>query len=482
MQTDYLRGLRIVAYLDRQLSEYKTAVPLIHIQHANVDQELEKLRPEHGKSSDDTKNNNYQLAKQLADAKQDLIKVVGHFPIVALWLINKYEQLYDALTVDVEEATSDFSVAISEIKHAFLILHQGNSSTRSNHLNRIQSQHRLILQVQLFPFSFDDLMECTELVVYQFKARGLSVALNYFNNNQVSIISKRLEQINASKSQLLQTFATTAISNYDENFLFLARNDMPKFLGDLIFAERAWLKARQALVMANNKLVSFIVNQYKGNFLDFNDLVQEGQTGLLKAVDRFDYRLGFQFSTYAGYWIRQAISRSLSRSERSVRIPCEQIANINRVFRIKDQLTAQVGREVTVQEIAAETQLSCADINHILAISQTAVPLEGNDDDESDGSFAPVDFLEQQIFTHPMEEIAETELAKLIADAIKTLNPREAKVVCSHFGVLEESGSEMTLQEIGDELHLTRERIRQIQVIALNKIKLNYGQQLISFL
>ena len=104
----------------------------------------------------------------------------------------------------------------------------------------------------------------------------------------------------------------------------------------------------------------------------------------MKAVDRFDYRLGFQFSTYAGYWIRQAISRSLSRSERSVRIPCEQIANINRVYRAKDQITTRVGRDASIQEIAEQTQLSCEDINTILAIAQSAISLDGSDDDDSE--------------------------------------------------------------------------------------------------
>jgi RNA polymerase sigma factor (sigma-70 family) len=200
---------------------------------------------------------------------------------------------------------------------------------------------------------------------------------------------------------------------------------------------------------------------------------------LLKAVDRYDHRLGFQFSTYAGYWIRQAISRSLSRCERVVRVPCGQVANINKVFRVKEQFIARTGEEPTIKELAECATLSSDEIHAVLSISQTALSLEGYDEDE-ESSFAPIDFLEQQVFTPSFIKIAQTDLENLMGKAIKILNPREAKVICCHFGV--EVDREMTLQEIGAELNLTRERVRQIQVIALDKIKRSFGEQLMSFL
>ena len=243
-------------------------------------------------------------------------------------------------------------------------------------------------------------------------------------------------------------------------------------------AEKLWQQARQELAAANSRLVLFIANQYKSGFLDFDDLVQEGQTGLLKAVDKFDYQLGFQFSTYAGYWIRQAISRALSRGERLVRVPCGQVANINKVYRAKNELSALTGIEPSVKELADYTKLSEAEIFSILTFAQTALSLENQDDDED--SFAPIDYLEQHIFAHALQTIADKELTELLSKAIDTLNPREAKIICEHFGV--ETGTEMTLQEIGSELNLTRERVRQIQVIALNKIKTSFGQQLMYFL
>jgi RNA polymerase primary sigma factor len=161
-----------------------------------------------------------------------------------------------------------------------------------------------------------------------------------------------------------------------------------------------------------------------------------------------------------------------------VRVPCGQMATINRVYRAKDELMLKTGKEPSITELAAYTKMTEQEINTILSISQTAMSLENFDDDED--TSAPIDFLEQQIFTHAFVEIAESDLGNVLNKAMQTLNPREAKVIACHFGV--ENDIEMTLQEIGAELHLTRERVRQIQVMALNKMKRHYGEQLVSFL
>jgi len=199
----------------------------------------------------------------------------------------------------------------------------------------------------------------------------------------------------------------------------------------------------------------------------------------LKAADRYDYRLGFKFSTYAGYWIRQAISRSLSRSERVVRIPCGQVGLINKFFRDRERLLAQIGKEPSLQDLAAHTGLSPEEINTLLAISQTAVPIEASPDDDEE-AFAPIDFIEQHIFISPVGVLEQSDLERLLAQALKILNPREAKIICEHFGV--DGDRELTLKEIGAELSLTRERVRQIEVGALGKIKRHYGGQLSGFL
>ena len=391
-------------------------------------------------------------------------------------MLKEYEQkAYTAEQDDEATLESELTTALADIKKQFYSLSRKVITDASY----IVDKQNLVTALQLFPFSFHDLTKLVDVIVYAYKFRGLCYqSSTHRAENNADLILKRLEGLSRRSSINASKWSDIVLA-YDEQFLFLSSSDMHKYFTEVVLSEHLWLSLRQKLATANSRLVLFIANQYKGGFLDFDDLVQEGQTGLLKAVDRFDYRLGFQFSTYAGYWIRQAISRSLSRCERVVRVPCGQVANINKVFRVKDQVIAQTGREPTIKELAECAKISNDEIHSILSISQTAMPLEGSEEDE-ENSFAPIDFLEQQVFTHSFMKIAQTDLENLISKAIKILNPREAKVICCHFGV--DSDNAMTLQEIGAELNLTRERVRQIQVIALDKIKRSFGEQLLSFL
>ena len=421
-------------------------------------------------------HSNFKVARQLKDEKSRLSYALAQFPVTALWLLNEYEQ--NACTAELDdEATlgSELTTALAEIKKQF---HALARETLTNGPCAVDKQN-LATALQRFPFSFHDLTKLVDVIVYAYKFRGLCYQpTTHSTENNADLILKRLEGLSRRNSINASKWSDT-VSAYDEQFLFLSSSDMHKHFADAVFSEHRWLGLRQKLATANSRLVLFIANQYKGSFLDFDDLVQEGQAGLLKAVDRYDYRLGFQFSTYAGYWIRQAISRSLSRCERVVRVPCGQVATINKVFRTKEQFIARTGKEPTINELAECTTLSNDEIHAVLSISQTAMSLEGSGEDE-ENSFAPIDFLEQQVFTHSFMKIAQTDLENLISKAIKILNPREAKVICCHFGV--DADNEMTLQEIGAELNLTRERVRQIQVMALEKIKRSFGEQLMSFL
>ena len=446
-------------------------------------------------------NRNLQLAKLQEEHKTKLIAALSKFPVTALWVLSRYEQASakDEQEDETQAAASELDGFLNDIKKHY---HEISQSASGNNLKNeacTNAKQRLKNAVQQFPFAFEDLVKLVDIITYAFKFRGISLNLtcctDYLNpdylstglsepshaKKQSNIILKRLEGVARRGSpSLAEQFKAMDLQSTDEQFLFLSINEMSDLLADVVLAEHYWLAYRQQLATANSKLVLFIANQYKGNFLDFEDLVQEGHTGLLKAVDRFKYRLGFQFSTYAGYWIRQAISRALSRSERVVRIPCGQIATINRLFRAKDELTLKAGKEPNIEELAKHAKLSEDEVNTLLAIAQSSVPLEGYEDEEDEHSFAPIDFLEQKVFTHSYAIIADSQLNTLVKSAIKTLNAREAKILCAHFGI--GNDQQMTLQEIGAELNLTRERVRQIQVVALNKIKTRYGEQLLSFL
>jgi RNA polymerase primary sigma factor len=435
------------------------------------------------KEIDNSENRNITLARHVEEYKTKLIDALSQIPMSALWLLTKYEQEF--INADQDEDNSidtDLSEALKTINKCFNHLCATRSDADATGYALTRAKTKLTNAIKEFPFAFNDLTKLVDVILYSIDWRHLSPAYDSTTDKKHNeIIRKRLTKaLSEKKLSIAKQFNAIGFANYEEKFLFLEPNEMSALVSTLILAEHNWLFYRQQLATANAKLVFFIANQYKGSFLDFDDLVQEGNSGLLKAVDRFKYRLGFQFSTYAGYWIRQAISRALSRSERVVRIPCGQIATINKVFRAKDELTLKTGCEPTVQELAERTNLTDQEINNILSISQTAIPLETFEDEDDDQAFAPISFLEQNVFTHSYDKIAGNQLQNLISEAVKGLNPREAKIISSHFGV--GTDQQKTLQEIGSELNLTRERVRQIQVVALNKIKMRYGDQLHSFL
>ena len=459
-----------MAYLNTQLSKQD----LVVVDKATVSVES-SIQSDTG-TENYVENSNFHIASKLKIEKSKLINALSQFPMTALWLLNQYEQRTDIVEQD-EDLTveAELTTDLKEIKKYFYSL-SVKSVTDNSYAAEKQD---LTTALQLFAFTFNDLVGLVDMFVFAYKFRGLCYQSGSQSNKKESdLMLKRLEG-DARRSKNKASVWSEIFLSYDEQFLFLSSSDMPKYFTEIVFSENNWLKLRQQLATANSRLVLFIANQYKGGFLDFDDLVQEGQTGLLKAVDRYDYRLGFQFSTYAGYWIRQAISRSLSRCERVVRVPCGQVANMNKVFRVKDQFIAKKGREPSLKELAEQVKLSPEEITSIFAISQTAISLEGTEE-EGEVLFSPIDYLEQEVFVDSFKKISKMDLDSLIGKAIKGLNPREAKVISCHFGV--EVENSMTLQEIGVELNLTRERVRQIQVMALNKIRRSFGDQLVAFL
>ncbi len=405
---------------------------------------------------------NFAFARRLEYAKLKLIESLARFPVTALWVLNKYEQNTENLSAELIDTLKNLK------KHNLIAsLSLGEDS---------EEKQSFIKVFKALPFSFEELVELTDLVVYTFQiSESADQATKYQLKKSAYWLVKRLK--NLDRLNKLALFDNLRVLQMTGDS-FLSNELLHQYVSDTVRAEHFWLQVRQCLVENNVKLVLFIANQYKGGFLDFDDLVQEGQTGLLVAVDKFDYHLGCQFSTYAAYWIRQRISRALSRNERVVRVPCEQVSNIAKLFRAKEELLLTTGQEPSVQELVDYLKIPSDEINAILSISQTALPLE-NFDSEDEVS-APIDVIEQQVFQPALNEMAQSELQSWLKLAIKTLNSRESRVIRCHFGI--DTDSEMTLQEIGAELNISRERVRQIQVMAFNKMKLNYGEQLVSFL
>lgn len=409
--------------------------------------------------------------------KSRLVDALSHFPVTALWLIHHYDKCGFGQANEEDDESSlagETSAVLAMIQRHFSAV---ETDTKVSHTGDDSEVGLLSESLKQFPYSFHDLSSLVELIVYG--CIELNTAFSFSDNKEYMQIIRRRKIMQARAEAQCRQFIEDIRAIWGEqihqSFLTNRHEQWPLFVLDVVKAETQWLRNRERLTTANSRLVRFIANQYKGGFLDFDDLVQEGQTGLIKAVDRYNYRLGYKFSTYAGYWIRQAISRALSRSERVVRIPCGQMGVINKVYRSKEQLTGRLGKEPSVQDLAEFTGLTRDEIESVFAISQSPVAMEDSSDEES-SVMTPIDFLEQQIFAHPFRDIAQSDLESLISKAIKLLSPREARIICGHFGV--QHDQEMTLKEIGSELNLTRERVRQIQVMALDKIKRFYGSQL----
>ena len=249
---------------------------------------------------------------------------------------------------------------------------------------------------------------------------------------------------------------------------FVSPIEIKRSLQSIVIGEQQTGQAKRELVEANLRLVVSIAKKYTNRGLQFLDLIQEGNIGLMKAVDKFEWRRGYKFSTYATWWIRQAITRAIADQARTIRIPVHMIETINKLIRTSRSLVQELGREPTSEEIARKMDIPVSKVRKVLKIAQEPISLETPIGEEEDSHLG--DFIEDKSILNPADAVVASNLREITDEVLATLTPREEKVIKMRFG-LGTTGSEHTLEEVGQHFAVTRERIRQIEAKALRKLR-----------
>ena len=348
-----------------------------------------------------------------------------------------------------------------------------------------EATSKLLAERKLFGQILYDDLSAQIAIPYELDAEGMDKLIQQFEDAGVSVVdadggptSRQLSSESAKEPEVEMTEGETALSSNvkinDSVRMYLKEiGRVPLLSADeevnlALRIQQGDQEAKQELAEANLRLVVSIAKRYVGRGMQFLDLIQEGNMGLMKAVEKFDHTKGFKFSTYATWWIRQAITRAIADQARTIRIPVHMVETINKLVRIQRQLLQDLGREPTPEEIGAEMDLPTEKVREILKIAQEPVSLETPIGEEDDSHLG--DFIEDDNATSPAEHTAYALLKEQLDEVLEQLTDREENVLRLRFG-LDKNGEIRTLEQVGQVFGVTRERIRQIEAKALRKLR-----------